>query len=348
MKVYKDTFAKIISLENLFAAWNKFKHDKQQKLDVQRFGWRLEENIFALHRELVRRRYRHGPYISFHINDPKQRHIHKASVKDRVLHHAVFAVLNPVFEETFIPHSFSCRVGKGTHRGVSALESVVRAVSNNYTQPCFVLKCDVQKFFASMDHGILLELIARRIRDRDTIWLLTEIIESFPSLGPLFSGKGLPIGNLTSQLFANIYLNELDQFAKHQLGAKHYVRYTDDFVLVTNSEAQARNLINPISNFLEQELALKLHPKKIILRKTNQGIDFLGYILLPHHRVLRAKTRARTARKLHQRIDEYRHGMASRQTVEQALQSYLGVFSHADAYALTLELKNQYWFWLNE
>ncbi|OHA56345.1 MAG: hypothetical protein A2588_00335 [Candidatus Veblenbacteria bacterium RIFOXYD1_FULL_43_11] len=119
-------------------------------------------------------------------------------------------------------------------------------------------------------------------------------------------------------------------------------------MLVTNSEAQARNLINPISNFLEQELALKLHPKKIILRKTNQGIDFLGYILLPHHRVLRAKTRARTARKLHQRTDEYRHGMASRQTVEQALQSYLGVFSHADAYALTLELKNQYWFWLNE
>ena len=348
MKVYKDTFAKIISLENLFAAWDKFKHDKQQKRDVQRFGWRGEENIFELHRELVQRRYRHGPYTSFYINDPKQRHIHKASVKDRVLHHAVFAVLNPVFEETFIPHSFSCRVGKGTHRGVSALESVVRAVSNNYTQPCFVLKCDVQKFFASVDHGILLELIAERIRDRDTIWLFTEIIESFPSLGPLFSGKGVPIGNLTSQLFANIYLNELDQFAKHQLGAKHYVRYTDDFVLVTNSEAQARNLINPISNFLEQRLMLKLHPKKIILRKINQGIDFLGYVLLPHHRVLCAKTRARAARKLHQRINDYRQGIVSRQTVEQALQSYLGVFSHADAYTLTLELKNQYWFWLNE
>jgi len=348
MKVYKDTFAKIISLENLFAAWDKFKHDKQQKRDVQRFGWRVEENIFELHRELVQRRYRHGPYTSFYINDPKQRHIHKASVKDRVLHHAVFAVLNPVFEETFIPHSFSCRVGKGTHRGVSALESVVRAVSNNYTQPCFVLKCDVQKFFASVDHGILLELIAERIRDRDTIWLFTEIIESFPSLGPLFSGKGVPIGNLTSQLFANIYLNELDQFAKHQLGAKHYVRYTDDFVLVTNSEAQARNLINPISNFLEQRLMLKLHPKKIILRKINQGIDFLGYVLLPHHRVLCAKTRARAARKLHQRINDYRQGIVSRQTVEQALQSYLGVFSHADAYTLTLELKNQYWFWLNE
>lgn len=150
----------------------------------------------------------------------------------------MFAVLNPVFEETFIPHSFSCRVGKGTHRGVATLESMARAVSGNYTRPCFALKCDVQEFFASVDNQILLGLISSRIRDRDTMWLLMEIIESFPSLGPLFSGKGLPIGNLASQLFASIYLNELDQFVKHQLGIKHYVRskiaYSLPDVLVAN------------------------------------------------------------------------------------------------------------------
>jgi retron-type reverse transcriptase len=348
MKVYKKLFNNIICLENLFSAWNKFRRDKQQKIDVQKFSWQLEQNIFQLHHDLENHTYKHQPYTSFYINDPKQRHIHKASVRDRVLHHAIFWVLNPIFEETFIAHSFSCRVDKGTHRGVGMLESMIQAISNNYTRPCFVLKCDIKKFFASVDHRILLGLITKRICDNDAIWLLTEIIESFPAPGTLFSNKGLPIGNLTSQLFANIYLNELDQFIKHQLGVKHYVRYTDDFVLVVDNETLAYNFISPINIFLEQKLALRLHPKKIIVRKIRQGIDFLGYVLLPHHRVLRSKTKARMFRKLHKRIDQYHCGVVGNQTIEQALQSYLGVLSHANAHNLSLELKNQFWFWLND
>lgn len=349
MKIYKNVFEQIISLENLFLAWDRFKVGKQRKRDVQEFEWRLEENIFQLHRDLKYRRYKHGPYTSFYISDPKQRHIHKAAVRDRVLHHAVLSVLNPIFESTFIPTSFSCRKGKGTHKGVAILESMIRKVSRNYSRLCLALKCDIKKFIATVDHQILLNIIQRKIKDDKAIWLLSEIIKSFNSPYPaLFKRKGLPIGNLTSQLFANIYLNEFDQFIKHRLKVKHYVRYTDDFVVVADNRRYLQGLLAPIHSFLGSRLALELHKKKIIMRKHHQGVDFLGYILLPHYRALRSKTKQRIFRKLRQRIDEYKRRRISRQTIEQSLQSYLGVLSHANTYRLSQNIKNQFWFWLTE
>ncbi|TSC55833.1 MAG: RNA-directed DNA polymerase [Parcubacteria group bacterium Greene0416_39] len=232
MKIYKNLFEQIISPEPLFSAWDVFKQDKRKRPDVQRFEWNLEENIFKLHRDLKNKRYKHGPYKGFYIKDPKQRHIHKATVRDRVLHHAVFSVINPMFEPTFISTSFSCRIGYGTHRGVATLDNMMRKVSQNNTQPCYVLKCDIKKFFDSVDHNTLLSILGRRIRDEDVMWLLEEIIESFP--------RGLPIGNLTSQIFANIYMNEFDQFVKHELKVKYYVRYTDDFAIVSDNEYTLR------------------------------------------------------------------------------------------------------------
>lgn len=150
MRIYKDIFEQIISAENLFAAWDTFKSDKRNRHDVQAFERQLEENIFELHRDLRAKRYKHGPYSGFYIRDPKVRHIHKATVRDRVLHHAIFKILNPIFEPTFIPNSFSCRVNKGTHKGVLAVEKMIRKVSKNYSEPCFVMKCDVKKFFDSV------------------------------------------------------------------------------------------------------------------------------------------------------------------------------------------------------
>ena len=349
MKIYKNIFNKIISLENLFSAWDKFKNDKQKKRDVQRFEWQLEENIFQLHRDLKYHRYKHGAYTSFYIHDPKQRHIHKAIVRDRILHHAVFIMLNPIFEPTFIPNSLSCRIGKGTHKGIDILNKTLRQISSNNFKPCFALKCDIKKFFETVDHSILLSIIRKRIKDADAMWLLEEIIESFISQhSTLFERKGLPIGNLTSQLFANIYLNEFDQFVKHKLKVKYYIRYTDDFVIVAGNKRHLENLIVPVRSFLSDNLALELHPKKITIRKFHQGIDFLGYIVLPCCRLLRTKTRQRIFKKLKKRIDEYKNGVVSKQTLEQSLQSYLGVLSHADTYKLGQELKNQFWFWLNE
>ncbi len=181
------------------------------------------------------------------------------------------------------------------------------------------------------------------------MWLLEEIIESLTSkYSTLFERKGLPIGNLTSQLFANIYLNEFDQFVKHKLRIKRYIRYTDDFVIVAGDKSYLKNLIIPIRSFLSDKLALELHPKKITIRKFHQGVDFLGYILLPHYRLIRTKTKQRIFRKLKERIRECNNGMISKQTLEQSLQSYLGVLSHANTYKFGQELKNQFWFWLNE
>ena len=349
MKIYKNLFKQIASLENLFAAWDNFKKDKRGKLDVQAFEFRLEQNIFQLHRDLLAKRYAHLPYSGFFICDPKVRHIHKAAVRDRVLHHALFQVLNPIFDKTFIPNSFSCRIDKGVHKGVLALERMIRAESQNYTRPCFVLKCDVQKFFDSVDHQILTNILKKKIVDSDTMWLLRQVIESFSTTRTnLFDRQGLPIGNLTSQLFANVYMNQLDQFLKHDLRIRYYVRYTDDFVVVSSDRTYLENLVKPIRDFLGDKLRLQIHPKKISICACHKGVDFLGYITFPHHRLLRRKTKRRIFRKIKERIADYRNGIVSEGTLLASLQSYLGVLSHASSYRLNQELRNQFWFWLHD
>ncbi len=339
MRIYKNIFEEIISPENLFSAWDSFKSDKRSKSDVQNFEWNLEQNIFQLHRDLKDKLYKHGPYAGFYITDPKQRHIHKATVRDRVLHHAVFSVVNPIFEPTFIPTSFSCRVGYGTHKGVEALKNITRKVSENNTKQCFVLKCDVRKFFDSVNHEILLSIIKKRIKDDDAVWLLNSIVRSYESA----PGKGIPIGNLTSQLFANVYMNELDQFVKHRLNIKHYVRYTDDFAIISKNPEELKSLLIPISEFLENELALTLHPNKSILRSVCQGVDFLGYTTFPKYRLIRTKTKHRMFKKLEKRMKEYESGDITKLNLEQSINSYLGVLSHANTHRLREKLLNRFW-----
>ena len=323
MKVYGDIFENVIAPQNLFLAWDTFKKGKRNKPDVARFEMNLEQHIFAIHHKLAHKSYRHGLYTAFYINDPKQRHIHKASVKDRIVHHALYRVLAPMFEPMFIHNSYSCRIDKGHHAGVNALYTALRKVSSNNHIPCFALKCDIKKFFDSVDHGVLREIIAKKIADPDALWLIDEIIRSFT--------PGLPIGNLTSQLFANIYMNELDHFAKHTLRIPFYIRYTDDFVMVSNSQEQLWGWLESIRRFLNQRLHLTLHPRKVIMRKYIQGIDFLGYVQLPDHRVVRTKTKRRIFKKI-------RLG-----ATEQVLQSYLGVLSHANSFVLSEKLKNEFW-----
>lgn len=349
MKLSKNTYQLIITPENLFAAWRIFKSDKRNRPDVANFEHHLEENIFQLHRDLCEKTYRHGQYRGFWIRDPKLRRIHKATVRDRVLHHAIFNILNPVFERTFIQTSFSCRIGKGTHKGMQKVAKMLRQESRNNTQSCYALKCDVRKFFDSMNHTILLGLLSRKIKDTDTMWLLTEIVNSFTSTRHnLFEATGVPIGNLTSQLFANVYMNELDQFVKHELKVKHYARYTDDFVIVSSDRAYLAGLIEPIQRFLGERLNLALHPNKVSIRPYRQGIDFLGYVALPHHIVVRTKTRHRAFRKLKERVGQFRSGSIPERTLLGSFRSYRGIFLHADAYEVTKILANRFWFWLTE
>ncbi|MBI4157289.1 hypothetical protein HY502_00365 [Candidatus Woesebacteria bacterium] len=184
MKIYKNVFEKIVSLENLFLSWNNFRHDKRKRFDVQQFEFNLEKNLFKLHKDLKNQTYKHGFYKPFYIQDPKQRLIHKAEVRDRVIHHAIFRVLNPIFEESFIPNSFSCRIGKGIHKGVEVLRRILRKVSRNNTRACFALKCDIKKFFDSIDHEILLKILGKRVKDEKAMWLLSQVIDSFSVTPP--------------------------------------------------------------------------------------------------------------------------------------------------------------------
>ncbi len=320
----KHIFESVASPETLFIAWDEFMRGKRNKEDVLSFERDLEENIFALSQELRGGTYRHGIYKSFFITDPKQRHIHKALVRDRIVHHALFKVLNPIFEPSFIFDSYSCRTGKGTHKAVNRLRIMLRRASRNNMKTCWVLKCDIKKFFFSVDHPILLSLIRKKTSDEKLFSLVQNIVESFPD--------GLPIGNLTSQLFANIYMNELDQFIKHQLHVRHYIRYTDDFILIDLDKDILVSYLEKITAFLRKKLNLELHPKKILFRKYTQGIDFLGYVEFPKYRLLRTKTKKRMIRN------------AMRGLSEQSLASYLGVLEHANAKTLSKELKNIYWF----
>jgi len=303
-----------------------------QKNDVLMFRSGLENNILQLHRELKGKTYQHSHYIAFNVYDPKLRRIHKATVGDRVLHHAIFRILYPIFDKSFIFDSYSCRMEKGTHLAVKRLESFCRKSSCNNRKNIFALKCDIKKFFDSIDQDILLKFIETKVECEDARWLIEKIIRSFE--------KGLPLGNVTSQLFANIYLNELDQFVKHDLKEKYYLRYCDDFIILSENRNHLQNLILTINEFLREKIKLDLHPNKIIIRKYRQGIDFLGYIVLPYYKVLRTSTKHRILKKLGNHGEDLQNGFISEDSFNQSLQSYLGILKHCAGYKVQKEIEN--------
>lgn len=338
MKIYTSIFDKMVSAEELFKAWYEFKKGKTKRKDVQEFGRYLERNIFRLKRDLTSEKYQHAPYQSFFIHDPKLRHIRKACVRDRIVHQILYSTLKDIYEPRFIPDVYSSRVGKGTHKAVEALRAMTWKVSKNLTRPCWGLKCDIRKFYDSVDHEILLNLLSRSIKDERAFRLLKNVIESFHIEGT--TGKGTPIGNLTSQIFTNIYLNELDQFVKQKLRVKYYLRFADDMMFLSHNKKEVADLIPEIKSFLAEHLKLELHPNKIILRPLNQGIDFLGYVALSQHRTLRTTTKKRMYRKLSTRFSEFQGDGATSESFNQSLQSYLGILSHADTHEMSEDLKN--------
>ena len=317
-------FDQIISLDNLLYAWKEFKRGKTKKLDVQKFEFDLESNIYDLRYELKNKKYIHGQYTSFFVRDPKLRHIHKATVRDRVMHQALFRILYPIFDKRFIYDSYSCRMNKGTHRGMRQLANFVRKESNNYSKVAFALKCDIKKFFANIDQAILFKLISRHIDCKDTLWLVQSIVNSFA----VSLGRGLPLGNVTSQLFANIYLNELDQFIKRKIGARHYLRYCDDFIILSDSRNYLQDLIKYLDCFLNSRLNLRLHPNKISIRKLSYGIDFLGYIVKPHYSIIRTKTKKRVLKRINYQKERYLKGNITEFSFCQIIESYLGILQH--------------------
>ena len=316
---FSHAYNDIISLENLLLAWEEFRKGKRKKRDVQEFEINLTYNIFLLHRQLLEKTYTHGGYHAFNISDPKPRNIHKALVRDRVVHHAIYRKLYPFFDRTFIADSFSCRKYKGTHRALERFKSFGYKVSKNNTCTAYVLKCDIRKFFATIDQVVLFPVLSKYISDSGVLELLKIIVSSFNS-GKIW--VGLPLGNLTSQLLVNIYMNEFDQFVKHWLGVKYYIRYADDFVIMSNDKEYLQKLIPHLQRFLIERLKVSLHPHKLFIKTYASGADFLGWVHFPHHRVLRTVTKKRMLRNLG---DDLKEGSRT---------SYLGLLKHGNTHKL--------------
>ena len=283
-------------------------------------------NIIRLHNDLATKTYGHSQYIHFNISDPKPRSIHKASVRDRLLHHAIYRILYPFFDKTFIADSYSCRINKGTHKALSRFREFAYKVSKNNTRTCWILKCDIRKFFASIDHKVLLDILNLYIADKQIIWLLKEIIGSFSTKPSV----GLPLGNLTSQLFVNIYMNEFDRFVKHKLKAKYYIRYADDFVFFSENKYWLEKQIPKIKKFLEDKLELEIHPQKIFIKTLSSGVDFLGWVNFPDHRVLRTTTKRRMVKNL------------SKNYSQETIALYHGLLKHGNTYKLREKIRNLY------
>jgi retron-type reverse transcriptase len=308
-------------LENLLISWREFLGGKRKRKDVLEFSVRFMDNILKLHQELVSKEYRHGTYYAFKINDPKPRDIHKANVRDRIVHHAIYRLLYPYFDKKFVYDSYSCRINKGTHRAINRFRALARKASKNDTRTVWVLKCDIRKFFANINHEVLKSILRKHINDDDIMWLLENVIDSFHTRDDL--SIGLPLGNVTSQIFINIYMNELDQFMKREVKVRYFIRYADDFVIFNTDKNYLINLVSQIAEYLEKELKLSLNQKKVFIKTLSSGVDFLGWVNFPHHRVLRTAAKRRMFKKL--KLKRTKETMAS----------YMGHLKHGNTHELT-------------
>ena len=343
MKRHRDLWRRMTSLPNLFYAFHKASRGKRKQPNVARFLFDLERQICRLQDELLAKTYTPGEYRTFEICEPKRRMISAAPFRDRVVHHALCNVLEPIFDRSFIVDSYACRQGKGTHAAVNRFTEFARRYR-------YVLKCDVRKFFPSIDHAILKASIAHKVKDRDVLWLVERIIDSsnpqehvlewFPGddlFTPTERRRGLPIGNQTSQFFANIYLNPFDHFVKEQLGVRAYIRYVDDFVMFGDDKPLMAELRERCRRYLAT-LRLRLPYHKAVLSRVADGTRFLGYRVFPTHRLLARDNTTRMRRRLRRMQQEFAASVINCQDIRQRLQSWIGHAGQADTYRLRSRL----------
>ncbi|MFH1073267.1 MAG: reverse transcriptase domain-containing protein [Nanoarchaeota archaeon] len=284
MKTYGHLWDGLCSYENLEIAYKKARKHKTKKQYVLEFEKNLEENLLQLRAELRSQAYQPAPLKTFILRDPKTRKISKSEFRDRIVHHALCNVIEPIFDARFIHDSYANRKGKGVLKAIQRFDCFKRKVTKNNTKNTFVLKADIKHYFDRVDHVVLISMLKKRIVDEKALWLIETILENYRSE---ISQKGMPIGNLTSQFFANVYLNELDQYVKNQLKAKYYLRYVDDFVILGNSRRMLEEHKQHINDFLKKNLKLELHPDKSQVRPIQRGIMFLGFRLFSHHSLLK-------------------------------------------------------------
>lgn len=342
-KTYNNLYPAIYSFESLHAAYLRARRGKRTRAEVQRFELDLEGNLIQLQNELIWGTYKTGKYRQFIVREPKERIVAALPFRDRVVQHALVDVIDPIWERRFIAESYACRVSRGTHKGADRAQVILRKVKREHGK-VFVLKADIAKFFYSIDHAILKTLVRRRIACKKTLWLIDAIIDSTVREGIHI---GIPIGNLTSQLFANIYLHELDEFVKHGLREKHFVRYMDDFIIVHHDKAHLQRTRVAIEKFLWDHLRLKTNAKTQVFPVGifhGRALDFLGYRIWTTHRKLRKSSIQRITQTMKKLQRLYAEGNVTLFRIRQSLISWLGHARHAETRGLQEKLLERFVF----
>ena len=331
-------YAQLCSYENLELAYEKARKRKTFKRYVILFEENLKENLLQLRHELLSKTYRPQPLKTFILRDPKTRKISRSEFRDRVVHHAICNIIEPIFEKCFIYDSYANRAGKGTHQAIQRFDSFKRKVSKNNTKKAYVLKADIKQYFESVPHRTLLKILQKRIKDPDLLWLMSVILANNHSK----EGLGMPLGNLTSQFLANVYLNELDQYVKHELRVKHYIRYVDDFAILDTSQEKLIELKGKINLFLKTKLALELHPEKSRIIPLQQGVHFLGVRIFPHLKLILKKNVRKFEKRFYRHASEYQDGGIPREYAVKSFQGWLAYIVHANTYKYRRHLVREF------
>lgn len=367
----------IFSLDNMYRQYLHCRRNKRNTLNALKFEYNLEENLMKLQEELKQRTYVPSRSVCFVVNQPKLREIFAADFKDRVVHHILVSALEKIWEPCFIYDSYACRKEKGTHLSVKRLQAFTRKVSCNNTRRAFFMHLDIQGFFFNINKEILYQIITKKIKDENVIWLAKTIIfhdctknfiykgkrhllKEVPPHKTLFNAeneRGLPIGNLTSQFFANVYLNELDQFVKHHLKASYYMRYCDDFVLLDERKERLLEWKEKVRDFLNVKLRLCLNDKRQAIGPIRNGVDFLGYIVRLDYLLVRR----RVVNRFKARLMEYqkklivekkshivlKYDISVMEKLRDTWSSYMAHFKMANAYLLKKALTDRF-SWIGE
>jgi hypothetical protein len=371
-----------ISLD-LFNAYFVARQNKRNTYNQLKFEYSYESNLLALNEEIENRKYKLLPEMAFIVNNPVKREIFAADFRDRVVHHLLFGYLNPIMEKYFINDCYSCRKGKGTSYGINRVNSFIRSCSMNYKKDCYILKLDIQSYFMSINKTKLFELINQIlikdkaknnifIFDEDLVdYLLKVIIFNDPAKNCIIKGKksdwnnlpktkslfwasedcGLPIGNLTSQLFGNIYMNDFDHWVKKEFGVKYYGRYVDDFIIVHQNKEFLKNIIQQISNYLLSNFGIEIHPNKIYLQHYTKGVKFLGAVIKPYRIYIANRTKGNFYTAIEKQNSVVKERKPTKEEQKQfisSLNSYLGIMKHYKTYNIRKKYIKQnlsaWWF----
>jgi len=332
-----DLYGALCSYDNLFLAYKKARKHKTTKPYIIEFEKNLKENLLFLRSELLLHCYSPKPLANFTIHDPKTRKISKSEFRDRVVHHALCNIIEPIFEKSFIYDSYANRIGKGTLKALQRFDFFKRKASRNNIEKCYILKADIQKYFENVEHEILLSIIKKRISDKRVIWLIRKILANSSS-----QNKGMPLGNLTSQFFANVYLNDFDWFVKTKLKARYYIRYVDDFVIFEADKKKLEFYKEEINVFLKSNLKIQLHPDKSKILRLCNSITFLGFRVFFYHKLLKKSNIKKMKRKLESLAQEYKSHKVDYDSVYDFLEGWTAYAKRANSYKLRRKIASEF------